>query len=247
MKHQTNKINRFNQAGLITFPLLVMLFAFLPSSFLIAQNSPKFMNTKDDDGKLKNAIKMNLMNAAFSYPSFAYERRLNEHVAFQLEGSFRMGSKSNTASTSLTNDSKSVTSYVIYPSLRYYFYESEKMKLENYFSVYYKYRTFKSVNNLDYNNDYYNPDYVDYSNTYTETTNGAGLLLGVQTASTSHFVFDLYFGTQLQSSSGSFKFYNKNANLSGFKTYHQLSSVSDAFSIMNSSSLRAGFTIGVRF
>ncbi len=196
------------------------------------------------DGRLKNAVKMNLMNAAFSYPSFAYERRLNEHVAFQLEGAFRMGSKANTASTSISSDSKSVSSHVIYPSMRYYFYESKKMKLENYFSLFYKYRSFQSKSDYD---SYSNPNYIDYSNTYTETTNGAGLLLGVQTANTSHFVFDLYFGTQLQSSIGSWDFYDKNASLSGFKQNYSLGSASDVFSVMNSSSLRAGFTIGVRF
>ena len=232
----------------IFFFLATLLLVVALHQNLSAQNSPKFMNTKDGDGPLKNAVKMNLMNAAFSYPSFAYERRLNEHVAFQLEGAFRMGSKANTASTSISNDSKSVSSYVIYPSMRYYFYESKKMKLENYFSLFYKYRSFQSKNDHSSDYDSYNnPNYIDYSNTYTETTNGAGLLLGVQTANTSHFVFDLYFGTQLQSSIGSWDFYDKDASLSGFKQNYSLGSASDAFSFMNSSSLRAGFTIGVRF
>ncbi len=224
--------------------LSVLLFTFCFSINLFAQNSPKFVNAKNEEGPLKNAVKMNLMNAAFSYPSFAYERKLNDKVSFQAEGAFRMGSKSNTASTSVSNESKSVTSYVICPSFRYYFHESEKMQLENYLSIFYKYRYFQSKN--DHSGDY---SYIgiDYSNTYTETTNGAGLLLGIQTLSTSHFVFDMYFGTQLQSSSGSWNFYDKNAKLSDFKQNYQLSSASDAFSIMNSTSLRAGFTIGVRF
>ncbi len=224
--------------------LTTLLFTLCLNLNLSAQNSPKFVNAKGGDGPLKNAVKMNLMNAAFSYPSFAYERKLNEKVSFQAEGAFRMGSKSNTASTGLTNDSKSVTSYVIYPSFRYYFHESEKMQLENYFSIFYKYRYFQSKN--DHTGDYSSTG-INYSNTYTETTNGAGLLLGIQTLSTSHFVFDMYFGTQLQSSSGSWNFYDNNAKLSDFKQNYQLSSASDAFSIMNSSSLRAGFTIGVRF
>ena len=110
--------------------------------------------------------------------------------------------------------------------------------------MYYKYRNFKSTN--DYS-DGYNPYGIDYSNTYTESTSGGGLLLGLQSAGTTHFIFDLFFGTQLQTSSGSFKFNSKSANLIDFKNNYSLSSVSDPFSFMNSSSLRAGFTIGVKF
>ncbi|MEI7801915.1 MAG: DUF3575 domain-containing protein [Bacteroidota bacterium] len=211
---------------------------------LFAQNSPKFMNSKDDKELFNNSIKMNLMNAAFSYPSFALERRVSDHVSFQLDGIFRMGGNSNTASSSFTNNGKSIQSFSFFPAVRYYFYENQKMKIENYFSVYYKYRNFQSKNDLS---NSYNPNGINYSNTYTEVTNGAGLLLGLQTSRSSHFVFDLFFGTQIQRSSGTWNFYDKNATLNDFKTNYSLSSVSDAFSFMNSSSLRAGFTIGVRF
>ncbi len=210
-----------------------------------AQNSPKFMNSKGDKELFNNSIKMNLMNAAFSYPSFSVERRVSDHVSFQVDGVFRMGGKSNTASTSLAGNGKSIQSFGFYPAVRYYFYENEKMKIENYFSVYYKYRSFESHN--DYSNSY-NPSGISYNNTYNEVTNGAGLLIGLQTSRSSHFVFDLFFGTQIQSSIGSWKFYDKNANLSNFKSSgYSLSSAADAFSVLNSSSLRTGFTIGVRF
>ena len=214
-----------------------------------AQNSPKFMNSKGDKEVFNNSIKMNLMNAAFSYPSFAFERRVSDHVSFQLDGVFRMGGNSNTASTNFSNNGKSISSYSFYPAVRYYFYENEKMKIENYFSLYYKYRSFQSQSTYS---DYY--DYSsgttttkNFSNTYNEVTNGAGLLLGLQTSRGSHFVFDLYFGTQIQSSNGKWDFYDKNASLADYKNYYSLSSASDAFSFINSSSLRAGFTIGVRF
>ncbi len=244
MKHLLKYVSDLITVKFSHMLLIMMSLTFFPASFLFAQNSPKFVNTKNESGRFNNSVKMNLVNAAFSYPTFIYERRIGERISFQAEGAFRFGGNSNTASSSVGNNSKAVTAYVLYPAMRYYFHESKKMKIENYFSIYYKYRSYKSVNDLSSN---YQPYNIDYSNTYTEKTNGAGLLLGLQTANTSHFVFDMYFGTQLQSSIGKWDFWKKDANLNDFKENYSLSSASDAFSFLGSTSLRTGFSLGVRF
>jgi len=233
-----NSCCSFNKILLV---ILMLIGGMVPAK---SQNSPSFVSM--NDGLFRNSVKMNLMNAAFSYPSFSYERRLNEHVGVQLEGVFRMGTNSNTASSGLSNSNRSISSFGLYPAVRYYFYANEKMKYENYFSAYYKYRSYQSVN--DYS-DQVDPVYqpIDYSVTYTETTNGAGLLLGVQSSMESHFVFDIFFGTQLQSSNGQWLFHDKDADLNGFKSSHSVSELTDPFSVLNSTSLRAGFTLGVRF
>ncbi len=237
--------------------ILQLIFSLILVSCAVtnAQKQPQKVKAKVDitnEGAYKNAMRMNLLNALFNYPTFSYERFLNENVSLMLEGSFRFKNGSAVSGGTLnSNNSRNINSYILHPSIRVYLHQDEKIKMNTYFSVYYKYRVFKSENDLAEGQEY-DPQSgfytnVNYDNTYTEISNGGGLLFGAATNSKSRIVFDIYLGTQIVNSSGSFNFTDNTMNYDRFRKNNSPSSVVDAFSVLNGNSFRAGFTMGFKF
>jgi hypothetical protein len=72
-------------------------------------------------------------------------------------------------------------------------------------------------------------------------------MLGAVSNATSRIVFDVYLGTQIVSSTGSFQFNDKNMNYDLFRANNSPLSAVDVFSVLQNSNLRAGFTIGFKF
>jgi hypothetical protein len=168
-----------------------------------------------------------------------------------LEGSFRTKNNSAASGGFSGNTSRAVNSVIITPSIRFYIHQNKKLKMNAYFSAYYRYRSFRSENDLSENSIYepntglYTP--VNFDNTYTETSNSGGLMLGAVSNATSRIVFDVFLGTQIVSSSGSFQFNDKNMNYDLFRANNSPLSAVDVFSVLQNSNLRAGFTIGFKF
>jgi hypothetical protein len=236
---------------LITLSLVQPLLTF-------SQSQPQKVRAKvdvTDDGIYKNAIRMNLLNALFNYPSFTYERFVSPHLSLLLDASLRSSSAgsataaSSGSSLNYDNNQRRISSVVLHPTVRLYVYQDDKNRLNTYASFYYKYRYFKSVNDYPLQNTTINGTYtlVDYDNTYIETTNGAGMLLGTCTNRSSRIVADFFVGTQFLSTRGTFDFKDKNVNYDLFRSDIGPRSVTDAFSIMNVNNFRCGFTLGVKF
>jgi hypothetical protein len=238
-----------------TFILIIIALILVFQFDSLAQQQPKKVKAKidvTDEGAYKNVVRMNLMNAIFSYPTFSYERFLNENVSLMLEGSFRFKNGSAVSEGTLSsNNNRNINSFVIHPSVRVYLHQDQKLKMNSYFSVFYKYRSFKSENDLpesqSFNQQTGSYTSVNYDNTYTETSNGGGLLFGIASNSSSRIIFDFYLGTQIVNSSGSFNFADKNMTYDRFRSNNSPSDVVDAFSVLNVNNFRAGFTMGFKF
>lgn len=236
----------------LTFFILISATMLTLESF--AQGQPQKVKAGMDftqDGAYKNVVRMNLLNALFSYPTFSYERFLNGNTSLMLEGSFRTKNNSAASGGFSGNNSRAVNSLIITPSVRFYIHQNKKLKMNAYFSAYYRYRSFRSENDLSENGIYdpnsglYTP--ANFDNTYTETSNSGGLMLGAVSNATSRIVFDVYLGTQIVSSSGSFRFEDKNMDYDLFRANNSPLSAVDVFSVLQNSNLRAGFTIGFKF
>ncbi len=228
---------------------------FFLSISIWAQQQPQKIKAKvdvTDDGSYKNSIRMNIFNAMFSYPSFTYERFINPHLSLCLDASFR-ATTASAASSSIFEDSinrRSISSFILHPALRLYIFQNPKSGLNTYASFFYKYRYFQSENDypdkasFDING---NVTHTNYDNTYTETTHGAGMLIGFTTSGKSRIVADFFLGTQFLNTSNRFSFIDKSVTYDRFKRNIGTKTVIDPFSVLTLSNFRCGFTIGVKF
>lgn len=244
------------------FIQITAAFILFPVVLSWAQQQPQKVKAKvdvTDDGAYKNSVRMNIMNAIYNYPTFTFERFVSPHLSLLMDASLRMtssgsasaASSSSNISSNIKDNERRINSFVLHPTIRLYVYQDPKSKLNTYASFYYKYRYFKSVNDYPTYNKYNNQTntYIEYNydNTYTETTNGAGMLLGVTTNTKSRIVADFFVGTQFLNTTGSFSFVDKNVNYNNFRYDIGTRSVIDGFSIMNVSNFRCGFTLGIKF